>query len=61
MKINFLVVATIFLILASAAMAQTTTGAITGTVTDPSGAAIPSVKITATNTGPLEATAARSS
>ena len=29
---------------------QTTTGAITGTVTDPSGALIPNVKITATNT-----------
>src|SRR5262249_5828973 len=29
---------------------QTTTGAITGTVTDPTGAAIPGVKVTATNT-----------
>ena len=37
------------LALASAALAQTTTGAITGTVTDPSGAMIPNVKITATN------------
>jgi hypothetical protein len=32
------------------AMAQTTTGAITGTVTDPSGAAIPNVRVAATNT-----------
>jgi hypothetical protein len=50
MKLNFLVVATIFFLLVSVAMAQTTTGAITGTVSDPSGAAIPNVKITATNT-----------
>ena len=33
------------------ASAQTITGAITGTVTDPTGAAVPNVKITATDTG----------
>ncbi len=38
------------LALASISIGQTTTGAITGSVTDPSGAVIPNVKITATNT-----------
>ena len=36
--------------MASIVMGQTTTGAITGTITDPSGAAVPSVKVTAANT-----------
>src|SRR6185369_5695229 len=31
------------------ALAQTTTGAITGTLTDPSGAPVPNVKVTATS------------
>jgi outer membrane receptor protein involved in Fe transport len=44
-----LFIATLLLALPSAALAQTTTGAITGTVTDPSGALIPNVRITATN------------
>jgi hypothetical protein len=44
----FLVLA--LLLLASAATAQTTTGAITGTVTDTSGGIIPNVRITVTNT-----------
>jgi hypothetical protein len=35
----------------SLAMAQTTTGSITGTAIDPSGAAVPGVKIVATNSG----------
>ena len=44
------------LLLASSSFAQTITSAITGTVTDPSGAAIPQVKITATNTATNVAT-----
>lgn len=47
---RFLGVAITLLALASPLMGQTTTGAITGTVTDPSGAAIPGVRVTATNT-----------
>src|SRR5260370_29633643 len=38
------------LCLASIGMAQTITGSITGTVTDASGAVVPNVAITATNT-----------
>src|ERR1051326_5410070 len=40
----------ICLALVSVCVGQTTTGAITGSVTDPSGAAVPGVKITATST-----------
>ena len=36
---------------ASLAAAQTTTGSLTGTVTDPTGAAVAGAKITATNAG----------
>src|SRR5512134_2189949 len=50
MKIRFLVFASTLSILATVAIAQTTTGAITGSVTDPSGATIPNVKVTATHT-----------
>ena len=39
------------LALASTVPAQTITGTITGTVTDPTGAVVPKVKVTATNTG----------
>src|SRR5437867_4155504 len=50
MKIRFLAFAIVLLVLMSAVIAQTTTGAITGAMTDPSGAFIPNVKVTATNT-----------
>ena len=49
-NIRAFVLAFIVAALASLANGQTTTGAITGTVTDPSGANIPGVKITSTNT-----------
>ncbi|MBZ5624147.1 MAG: carboxypeptidase-like regulatory domain-containing protein [Acidobacteriia bacterium] len=39
----------LILVAASALIAQTTTGSVTGTVTDPSGAAMANVKISATN------------
>jgi len=38
-------------LLASLGLAQTITGTITGTVSDPSGAVVPNVKLTATSTG----------
>lgn len=38
------------LLCASAAFAQLNTGSITGTVTDPSGALVPGVKVTVRNT-----------
>src|SRR5713101_568861 len=47
---RFLEFAVTLVALASILMGQTTTGAITGTITDPSGAPIPRVRITATNT-----------
>src|SRR5947207_13593593 len=51
MKIRRLLFASaVLLVFVSISSAQTTTAAITGTVTDPSGALIPNVKITATNT-----------
>jgi hypothetical protein len=49
-QMRFLIFVTVLLSLAAASMAQTTTGAITGTVTDQTGAFIPNVTVTATNT-----------
>ncbi len=49
MRLKFFVFGSALLVLVSM-MGQTTTGAITGTVTDPSGASVPGVKVTATNT-----------
>jgi Carboxypeptidase regulatory-like domain len=40
-----------FLLVSSSALAQVDTGAILGTVTDPSGAVVPGAKVTATNLG----------
>src|ERR1051326_218758 len=49
-NVRFLGMAITLVVFASILMGQTTTGAITGAVTDPSGAAIPSVTISVTNT-----------
>jgi len=43
--------AVVICLLSAAAFSQTITGSITGTVADPSGAVVPSAKITATNLG----------
>jgi hypothetical protein len=48
---QFLTIATILLGLCSGLAAQTITGSITGTVTDPTGAVVPGAKVVATNTG----------
>jgi hypothetical protein len=49
-NIRFLALAVILVARTSIATGQTTTGAITGTITDPSGGSITGVKVTATNT-----------
>src|SRR5258708_23865351 len=52
MKFRFYIQALSLLVLASLAlMAQTTTATVVGTVSDPSGAAVPAAQVTATNTG----------
>src|SRR5690349_6448086 len=48
-KFRFLGIAIALVTLVPMSIGQTTTGAITGTVTDPSDAPIPGVKVTATN------------
>src|ERR1700740_181269 len=50
-KLQFCLVLLSVLLLALGAMAQIQNGQFSGTVTDPSGAAIPNVKLTVTNTG----------
>jgi hypothetical protein len=50
-KLQFCLVMLSVLLLALGAMAQIQNGQFSGTVTDPSGAAIPNVKLTVTNTG----------
>ncbi len=49
MKSRLFVLSVVVFVFAAAVAAQTTTGAITGTVSDSSGALIPGVKVTATN------------
>ncbi len=52
MKFRFYIQALSLLVLAPLAlMAQTTTATVVGTVSDPSGAAVPAAQVTATNTG----------
>jgi hypothetical protein len=50
-KVPFIAICILLLVLIGSASAQTITGSITGTVTDPSGAVVPDVKVVATNTG----------
>src|SRR5881396_1674476 len=50
-KLQFCLVAISMLLVALSAFAQVQNGQFTGTVTDPSGAAIPDAKVTVTNMG----------
>src|SRR6266516_7582629 len=50
-KLQFCLVAISILLVVLGAFAQVQNGQFTGTVTDPSGAAIPNVKVTVTNMG----------
>src|SRR3989441_4475570 len=50
-KLQFCLVAISMLLVALGAFAQVQNGQFSGTVTDPSGAAIPNAKVTVTNTG----------
>ncbi len=50
-KLQFCLVAILILLVALGAFAQVQNGQFTGTVTDPSGAAIPNAKVTVTNMG----------
>ncbi len=51
MKQRFGILVALLCLMCGMAGAQTITGSITGTAIDPSGAAVPGVKIVATNTG----------
>ncbi len=51
MKTWFVLPIVLFLLVAGAASGQTITASITGTILDASGAVVPNVKVTATNTG----------
>jgi hypothetical protein len=53
---SFFIALSVLLVLSPSAFAQTATGRIVGTITDPSGAVIAGAKVTVTNT----ATSARS-
>jgi hypothetical protein len=55
MKKSLLFLVLAICLIAQFASAQTITASITGTVTDPSGAIVPNVKVTATNTGTNQA------
>src|SRR5947207_10768283 len=50
-KLQFCLVAISMLLVALGAFAQIQNGQFTGTITDPSGAAIPNAKVTVTNMG----------
>src|SRR2546428_2024724 len=50
-KLQFCLVAISMLLVALVAFAQVQNGQFTGTVTDPSGAAVPNAKLTVTNMG----------
>ena len=50
LKLRYLIVLTLFLSACLSSLAQTTTGAIRGTITDASGATVPGAIVTATNT-----------
>ena len=50
-RLSLFVAGGAFVLCSMSASAQTITGAITGSVTDPSGSAVPNAKVVATDTG----------